>query len=85
MDLSSLNDLEQVVGKYAANSNLLVAAGPLAGVGVLKMVVGKSKIMNIAMVGSGVWFAVKEVSGPTLGLIQDQFGNLQQILGSLMK
>jgi len=46
------------------------------------MFVSKSKLASLAVAGSGVWFAAKELSGPVLGLIQDQFGQLQQIFGS---
>ena len=83
--MDHFSELQQVVGRYASQSNLLVAAGPLAGVVLLKAFVGKSKIMKLAMVGSGVWFAAKEISGPALGLIQDQFGNLQSILASVSR
>ena len=47
------------------------------------MFITKNKMTSLALAGSTVWFAVRELSGPVIGLIQDQFGNLQQILGSL--
>ncbi len=79
---SNISDLQQVVGKYVDQYQLLTAGGPLAATGIVRMFVTKNKVASIALAGSGVWFAVKELSGPLLGLIQDQFGNLQQLLGS---
>jgi hypothetical protein len=76
-----LSELQQIVGKYVTQYNLLVAAGPIAAAGIFRLVLGKSKMMNLAMAGAGAWFAVKELSGPMLGLITDQFGYLQSLLG----
>jgi hypothetical protein len=78
----NLDALQEVVGKYVDPSSLAVAGGPLAAAGVVRMFVSKSKLASLAVAGSGVWFAAKELSGPVLGLIQDQFGQLQQIFGS---
>lgn len=49
---------------------------------VLKMVTTKNKVVNLAVVGGGVWFAVKEMSTPMVKLISDQFGYLQSILSA---
>lgn len=78
----NLSDLQQVVGKYVDQYNLLVAGGPLAATGIVRTFVGKNKALSIAMGAGGAWFAVKELSGPMLGLIQDQFGYLQSLFGS---
>lgn len=78
----NLTDLQHVVGQYVDQYNLLVAGGPLAAAGVARTVVGKNKAVSMAVGGSAAWFAVKELSGPVLGLIQDQFGQLQALLGS---
>jgi len=77
----NLSDLQQIVGKYVDQYQLLAAGGPLAATGLVRMFVTKNKVVSMAVAGSGVWFAVKELSGPMLGLIQDQFGYLQQLLG----
>lgn len=77
----NLSDLTHVVGKYVDQYNLLVAGGPLAAAGVVRTFVGKNKAMSLAVGGSAAWFAVKELSGPMLSLMQDQFGYLQQIFG----
>lgn len=77
----NLSDLQQIVGKYVDQYQLLAAGGPLAATGLVRMFVTKNKVVSLAVAGSGVWFAVKELSGPMLGLIQDQFGYLQQLLG----
>ncbi len=77
----NLSELQYVVGKYVDQYNLLVAGGPLAAAGVIRTFVGKSKVMSIAMGGGIAWLAVQEISGPMKGLIEDQFGYLQQIFG----
>ncbi len=79
----NLSDLQQVVGKYVDQYQLLAAGGPLAATGLVRMFVTKNKIASMAVGGSAVWFAVKELSGPVLGLIQDQFGYLQSIIGGV--
>ena len=78
----NLSELQSVVGKYVDQYNLVVAAGPLTGAGLVKAFITKNKAVNLAMVSSGVWFAVKELSTPMLHLMQDQFGYLQWLLGS---
>jgi hypothetical protein len=80
--LSSLNEIQRVVGKYATQYDLLVAAGPVTAATIVKTFITNNKAVKFAMVGSGVWFAVREVSGPTLGMITEQFGYLQQIMAS---
>jgi hypothetical protein len=47
----------------------------------IKTFIADNKAIRMATVGGGVWFAVREISGPMLGLIQDQFGQLQQVFG----
>lgn len=78
---ANLSDLQQVVGKYVDQYQLLAAGGPLAATGLVRVFVTKNKLVSLAVTGSAVWFAVKELSGPALGLIQDQFGYLQSLLG----
>ena len=77
----NLADLQQVVGKYVDRYNLLVAGGPLAVSGIVKAFVTKNRLVSTAVAGSTIWFAVKELSGPMLGLMQDQFGYLQSLVG----
>jgi hypothetical protein len=77
-----LSALQQVVGKYVDQYNLLVAAGPLTAATVTRAFVSNSKLASKAVIATGAWFAVKELSGPVMGLIQDQFGYLQSIFGS---
>ena len=77
----NLSDLQQIVGRYADQYNLVVAGGPLAAAGFVRTFITKNKVVSIALAGSTAWFAVKELSGPMLGLMQDQFGYLQSILG----
>lgn len=77
----NLSELQNVVGKYVDQYNLLVAGGPLAATGLVRTFVGKNKALSMAIGGSAAWFAVKELSGPMLGLMQDQFGYLQSIFG----
>lgn len=76
-----LSQLQYVVGKYVDKYNLLIAAGPVT-VASLAKIVTNNKLVKFGMVGGGVWFAVKELSGPMLQLITDQFGYLDSLLGS---
>jgi hypothetical protein len=80
--LADLNELQNVVGKYATEYNLVKAAGPLAGAGVMK-VVSRHKMVNLALVGSGIWFAVNEISTPMMGMIRDQFGFVDSLFGGM--
>ncbi len=77
----SFNQLQAVVGKYVQQYDLLVAAGPVTAGMLIKTFIADNKAIRMATVGGGVWFAVREISGPMLGLIQDQFGQLQQVFG----
>jgi hypothetical protein len=79
----NLSDLQQVIGKYVDQYQLVAAGRRLAATGIVRMFVTKNKIVSMAVAGSTVWFAVKELSGPVLGLIQDQFGYLQSLLESV--
>jgi hypothetical protein len=78
----NIDELQRVVRGYVDQYNLVVAAGPLTAASVLKLVTRKNKFASIAMVGGGAWLAVQELSTPMLGLIKDQFGYLQALLGS---
>ena len=77
----NLTELKDVVGKFIDQHNLVVSGGPLAVSGLLRAVVTKNKAVSMAVGGSAAWFAVKELSEPVLGLIQDQFGQLQHVFG----
>jgi hypothetical protein len=81
VDIGSLRDLQNAVSQYTNPADLAVAGGPLAASMVARVFVAKNKMLKIATVGSGIWFAVKEVSGPAMGVITDNFGYLQQIFG----
>ena len=78
----SLNEIQRTVGKYVTQYDLLVAAGPVTAATIVKTFITDNKAVKFVMVGSGVWFAVREISGPMLGLITEQFGYLQQIMNS---
>jgi hypothetical protein len=77
-----LSEIQNIVSKYASQSNLLTAAGPVTAATAVKMMAGKNKLASLAVVGGGVWFAVQELQGPLLHLMQDQFGYLQEIFGA---
>jgi len=79
VDLSSL---QAVAGHYVEKYNLVVAAGPVTVASVAKAFMTGNKAVNLAVAGGGVWFAAKELSGPVLGLIQDQFGYLQSVFAA---
>ena len=77
-----LSQIQYIVGKYVDKYNLVVAAGPMTVAALAKTFITKNKLANIALAGGGVWFAVKELSGPVLQLIGDQFGYLDSLLSS---
>jgi hypothetical protein len=74
--------MQQIVGRFVDQYQLLTAGGPLAATGIIRVFTGKNKMATMAVAGSGLWFAAKELSGPMLGVVQDQFGNLQQLFGA---
>jgi hypothetical protein len=78
----NLSELQAVVGKYVDQYQLLAAGGPLAVSALVRAFVTKNEIVSLAVAGSTVWFAVRELSGPMPGLIQDQFGQLETFIGS---
>jgi hypothetical protein len=75
-----LTDLQNVVGKYADQHKLIVAAAPLTASAVVRAFT-RNKLVTAAVVGGGAWFAVQELAGPSLRLMQDQFGYLSSLLG----
>lgn len=82
MDIGTdLAALQSVVGKYVDQYNLLVAAGPLTAATVTRAFITNNKLASGAVAATGAWFAIKELSGPMLNLIQNQFGYLQSIFG----
>lgn len=78
---ANLSDLQQIVSRYVDQYDLLVAGGPLAAAGFVRTFIAKNKVVSLALAGSIAWFAVKELSGPMLGLTTNQFGFLTSILG----
>ncbi len=77
-----LRELQQVVGKYVDQYQLVAAAGPMTAAMVARAVLGKSKLVSGAVTAGASWFAIKELAGPALNLVTDQFGNLQAILSN---
>jgi hypothetical protein len=77
----NLTELERVAAKYAAQHNVIVAAGPLAAATLVRALVTKHKLVSGAVVAGGAWLAIREIVGPALTLIHDQFGYLQGIFG----
>jgi hypothetical protein len=78
-----LTDLQRVVGKYAEQHNVMVAAGPFTAAALTRAFITKNKLVSGAMVASGTWLAIQELSGPMLNLMRDQFGYLQSLLAAL--
>ena len=76
-----LTDLTNAVGKYADQHQLLVAAGPMTAGAVVRTVT-KNKLLSSALVGGGAVLAIKEIAGPSLALIHEQFGYLLSLLGN---
>jgi len=76
-----LTELEHVVGKFSEQHNLIVAAGPLTGAGLARILFRKNKAVTMAVVAGSAWLAIQELSGPSLKLMQEQFGYLASLLG----
>jgi len=77
-----LTELQRVVAKYSAQHNLIIAAGPLAAASFVRAFVTKHKAASGAVVAGSAWFAIQELAGPALKLIQEQFGYLLGIFGT---
>lgn len=76
-----LTELQNAVGKYADQHRLIVAAGPLTAASILRAFVARNKLASGAVIAGGAWFAIQEFGGPSLKLIEEQFGYLQSFLG----
>jgi hypothetical protein len=76
-----LTDLEQVVGQYTTQHNLIVAAGPLSGAMLARLLFKKNKLVTGAVVAGSAWLAIHALSGPSLKLMKEQFGYLASLLG----
>jgi hypothetical protein len=75
-----LTDLQNVVGKYADQHRMIVAAGPITAAAVVRTFT-KNKMVTMAVVGGGAWFAIHELAGTAMRLMQEQFGYLYSLLG----
>jgi hypothetical protein len=75
-----LTDLQNVVGKYAEQHQMIVAAGPMTAAAVVRTFT-KNKMVTMAVAGGGAWFAIQELAGPAIRLMQQQFGYLFSLLG----
>ncbi len=75
-----LTDLQNVVGKYADQHRMIVAAGPITAAAVFRAFT-KNKMVNLAVAGGGAWFAIQELAGPAIRLMQQQFGYLNSLFG----
>jgi len=73
-------DLQNVVGKYADQHRMVVAAGPITAAAVVRTFT-KNKMVNLAVAGGGAWFAIQELAGPAIRLMQAQLGYLYSLLG----
>lgn len=78
----SFVELQRIVGKYVTRYDLLVAAGPVTAATLIRTFITDNKLVKFAVVGTGIWFAVREISGPLLWMMMDQFNTLRQILSN---
>jgi hypothetical protein len=76
-----LTDLERVVGQYSQQHNVIVAAGPLTGATLARILFKKNKLVTMAVVAGGAWLGIQALSGPYLKLMREQFGYLTSLLG----
>jgi hypothetical protein len=74
-----LTDLQHAIGQYTDQHSLLMSAGPFTAAAAVRTVT-KNKLATVAVVTSGAWLAIHNLSAPMMKLIQDQFGNLDSLL-----
>jgi hypothetical protein len=60
---------------------VIVAAGPLTGATLARILFKKNKLVTMAVVAGSGWLAIQALSGPSLKLMQEQFGYLTSLLG----
>ena len=58
-----------------------MAAGPVTTGALVRTFVTKNKLVSTVLVGGGSLLAIKEIAGPSLALMHDQFGYLMSLLG----
>lgn len=75
-----LVQLQHTVSQYVEQYQLVSAAGPIGAALLGRLVFGKNKLAVAAVRISGMWFAVKEISGPLNYQLTHQFGYLQNLL-----
>jgi hypothetical protein len=74
-----LTDLQNAVSQYLDQHGMVVAAGPVAAAGFVRLFISKSKLATTGVVVGGAWLAVQSLSTPMLRLMQEQFGYLQSL------
>ncbi len=85
-----LNELHQAVGRvlganaanYSARQRVIIAAGPVTVATLVRAFLTRHKLVSGAVAAGGVWLMIQGLAAPALGLIRDQFGYLQGILGT---
>lgn len=85
-----LTGLQQVVGRilgadganYSAQHRVIIAAGPVTIATLVRAFFTKHKLVSGAVAAGGAWLMIQGLAAPALGLIRDQFGYLQGILGT---
>ena len=87
VDLTGLQRIvERIVRGYAANNSaqhrVIIAAGPVMVATLVRAFLTKHKLVSGAVAAGGAWLVIQGLTGPALGLIRDQFGYLQGILGT---
>ena len=87
VDLTELQRVVgQVAGGYAANHSapyrVIMAAGPVTVAALVRAFITKHKLVSGAVAAGGAWLVIQGLAGPALGLIRDQFGYLQGLLGT---
>ncbi len=85
-----LTELQRVVGSvldgnganYSAQHRVIIAAGPVTVATLVRAFLTKHKLVSGAVAAGGVWLMIQGLAAPALGLIRDQFGYLQGLLGT---
>jgi hypothetical protein len=76
-----LTDFERVVGQYNEQHNLILAAGPLTGAVLARILFKKNKLVTMAVVAGSAWLTIQTLAGSSLKLMHEQFGYLVSLLG----
>ena len=79
-----ISELQRTMVQYAdRHASLFMAAGPFTALSLVRAFITKNKLVSGVLTAGGVGLAMQGISGPMLKLMNDQFGYLIGLLGSV--